>query len=168
MPFLMEDVYLAIGSNLGCRKSNLDFACQAIGELEGTQLLEVSPFYETEPVGGPGGQGMFLNGAVKIQTALQPTELLEKLQAIELQAGRLEKDKRQHWGPRELDIDILLFGQELIDLGAELIVPHPRMTQRWFVLKPLADIAGGVMHPSKGKKISHLLSKLDPQGSPVL
>ncbi|QQE11771.1 2-amino-4-hydroxy-6-hydroxymethyldihydropteridine diphosphokinase [Planctomycetota bacterium] len=164
----MKDVYLGIGSNLGDRTAHLKYACDQIAQFDLTYVIAVSPFYETAPLTGegvPDNQGTFLNGAIHLQTDLQPTDLLRKLQHIETEAGRVVKNKRVHWGPRELDIDILLVGKEMINEDEELTVPHPRMCERWFVLKPLADIAENFVHPLNHHKIGELLRDLEEQSN---
>ena len=161
----MADVYLGLGSNLGDRLGHLQAAIHAIASLEGTRLVAQSPVYETPPM-GPQDQGAYLNQAAHLRTELNADELLKALQSIELQIGRAERSKRQHWGPREIDIDVLLFGAKVIDEPA-MQVPHPGMTERWFVLKPLADLAGEFTHPTWDKSLSQLLEALEKR-SPEL
>ena len=124
--------FLGLGSNLGDRRQLLR---DAIGSLDG--VVAVSPVYETEPVGGPGGQGAFLNLVVEIDTELTPRQLLGVCHRLETAAARV-RDVR--WGPRTLDVDILwIDGVELDE--PDLQVPHPRMWRRRFVLAPMADLA---------------------------
>jgi 2-amino-4-hydroxy-6-hydroxymethyldihydropteridine diphosphokinase len=137
------DAYIALGSNLEPRGKYIQRALTMIAEQPGIEVLEVSSVYETEPEGGPEGQPAFLNAAAKLKTTLTPTELLNALQAIEKELGR----KRDvFWGPRTIDLDILLFDQEIVSTD-RLIIPHPLMHERRFVLQPLAQIAPEVMHP---------------------
>ena len=154
----MPDVYLGLGSNLGDRQAMLRAAIDAIAKLPGTAVTAESPIYETPPM-GPQDQGAYCNMAAKIATPLAPSTLIAELQAIEMQLGRPAPEHRQHWGPREIDIDVLLYGEEVID-APSLTVPHPGMHERWFVLKPLADIAPELIHPVLGRPISALLAEV--------
>ena len=127
-------VFIGLGANLGDRKSTLRAALAAIGQLHGTRLLRISPLYGSAPVdaGGPD----YLNAVAELATTQAPQALLQALQAIERSAGR-ERPYRN--APRTLDLDILWFGDRVIDTPA-LTVPHPRMAERAFVLRPLADL----------------------------
>jgi 2-amino-4-hydroxy-6-hydroxymethyldihydropteridine diphosphokinase len=124
--------FVALGSNLGDRWANL-----RAGLAELPDVVAASPVYETEPVGGPPGQGHYLNMVAELFTAATPLELLVAAQRAEVAAGRV---RTVRWGPRSLDVDILLVGDLTVDVPA-LQVPHPRMWQRGFVLVPLADLA---------------------------
>lgn len=138
--------YLGLGSNLGDRSQYLQFAVDVLAERTGA-VVAVSPIYETDPVGGP-SQPDYLNAVVALETTLTARQLLEVAKEIEQEAGRLPDGER--WGPRPLDIDVLLVGQERVEED-DLVVPHPRMHQRAFVLAPLADIAPFlVVAPSAG------------------
>jgi 2-amino-4-hydroxy-6-hydroxymethyldihydropteridine diphosphokinase len=130
--------FLALGSNLGEREQLLRDAVASIPDL-----VAVSPVYETDPVGGPGGQGAFLNAVVELDTERSPRELLELCQRLEADAQRVRKER---WGPRTLDVDVLLVGDLTVD-EPDLEVPHPRMWERRFVLAPLADLAPDVVPP---------------------
>ena len=130
----MATVYLALGSNLGDRHQNITTALNEIKEL-GIRLIKQSSFIETKPVGGP-PQGDFLNGVIKINTDISPSELLKKLQTIEKKMGRV---KTVVDGPRTIDIDILLYDSLKIK-SPELTIPHPRMFERDFVMRPLHEI----------------------------
>lgn len=126
--------YLGLGSNLGDRRAHLRSAIAALPDV-----VEISPVYETEPVGGPPGQSPYLNVVVALDTELTPRALLELGRRLEEAAGRVRTVKD---GPRTLDVDVLLVGDLRVD-EPDLVVPHPRMWQRRFVLAPLADLAGG-------------------------
>lgn len=124
--------FLALGSNLGDRRSYLRDAIARIPDV-----VAVSQLYETDPVGGPPGQGAFLNCVVELLTRRSPRELLAVAQQAETAAQRVRVER---WGPRTLDVDVLLVGDERVD-APDLVVPHPRMWSRGFVLVPLADLA---------------------------
>jgi 2-amino-4-hydroxy-6-hydroxymethyldihydropteridine diphosphokinase len=124
--------FVGIGSNLGDRRAHLEAAVAGLPDV-----VAVSPLYETDPVGGPAGQGAFLNAVVELRTALTPHQLLGAARKAEAGAGRV---RRERWGPRTLDVDILLVGDLTVD-DDELTVPHPRMWERGFVVVPLADLA---------------------------
>lgn len=126
--------YLGLGSNLGDRVEHLRTAVAALPDV-----VAVSPVYETDPVGGPAGQPAFLNLVVALETELSPHQLLDVARGLEAAAGRVRTEKD---GPRTLDVDVLLVG-DLTVAEPDLVVPHPRMWERRFVLAPLADLAGG-------------------------
>lgn len=132
--------YLALGSNLGDRAGHLRAALLFLRAVEGLAVTGVSRVYETEPVGGP-VQDDYLNAVVAVETAAGARQLLEIAQALEAEAGREpDPSRRVRWGARPLDVDVLLVGDETVD-EPDLIVPHPRMSERAFVLAPLADLA---------------------------
>lgn len=135
----MTRAFLGLGSNLGDRERHLRDAVASLGPM----VRRVSPVYETEPVGGPPGQGPYLNIVVEIDTDLTPRELLAVCHRLEAAAGRVRAER---WGPRTLDVDILLIDGVTVD-EADLIVPHPRMWERRFVVAPLADLAPEVVPP---------------------
>ncbi|HEY2430340.1 MAG TPA: 2-amino-4-hydroxy-6-hydroxymethyldihydropteridine diphosphokinase, partial [Acidimicrobiales bacterium] len=124
--------YLGLGSNLGDRRAYLKAAVARLPDVSA-----VSPVYETDPIGGPPGQGAYLNGVVELWTSRTPRELLVLAQAAEAAAQRLRVER---WGPRTLDVDVLLVGDEKVE-EPDLVVPHPRMWSRGFVLVPLGDLA---------------------------
>ena len=124
--------FIGIGSNLGDRWARLR---EAVAALPG--VVAVSPVYETEPLGGPAGQGPYLNAVVELDTDLSPRDLLALAHRLETAAGRR---RAEFHGPRTLDVDVLLVGDMVVD-EPDLVVPHPRMHERRFVLRPLADLA---------------------------
>lgn len=130
--------YLGLGSNVGDREANLQSAVDGLAARAGP-VVAISPVYETEPVGGP-PQPHYLNAVVVVETALSPRELLGVAKSLEAEAGREPPDPDRRWGPRPLDVDVLMVGDERVD-EPDLVVPHPRIHQRAFVLAPLADVA---------------------------
>ena len=146
------EVFIGFGSNLGDRCALINLALRALSDLPTTFLKKLSSLYETAPVGYL-EQGAFLNGAVLIKSSLAATELLVQLLAIENSLGRVRKER---WGPRTIDLDILFYGNEVID-EVDLLVPHPELAKRIFVLEPLHEIAPVWLHPQLGGTISELL-----------
>jgi 2-amino-4-hydroxy-6-hydroxymethyldihydropteridine diphosphokinase len=128
--------YLGIGSNLGNRRKNIRLAMKKINALKGTEVIKLSKVIETKPVGGPIAQGKFLNAALKIRTKLPPLSLLKNLKDIEKELGR---KKTVRYGPRTVDLDILFYGDKIIN-SKNLKVPHPKVFERDFVIKPLLEI----------------------------
>lgn len=135
----MTRAYLGLGSNLGDRSAHLQAAVDGLGTTPGVRVEAVSGVYETDPIGPD--QPDYLNAVVVVETALDPRGLLHIARRLEADAGReADPTRRQRWGPRPLDVDVLLVGDERVD-EADLTVPHPRISERDFVLAPLADVA---------------------------
>lgn len=148
-------VFLGIGSNLGDREGLIRQALAGLESLEDVRSLRCSTLIETEPYGGV-EQPAFLNGAVELDTLLTPQELLIKLHELEAQADRV---RTIHWGPRTLDLDILLY-DELVLRTAELTIPHVDLHNRSFVLEPLTELDPYAWHPLRGKTAAELLAEL--------
>jgi len=138
--------YIGLGANLGDRERTLRAAVESLAGEAGIEVVGVSALRETEPV-GVGEQPLFLNGAAELETSLTARELLDRLLAVEQRFGRV-RVSGEH-GPRTLDLDLLLYGDEVID-EPELRVPHPRLHERRFVLEPLAELAPGLVVPGRG------------------
>jgi 2-amino-4-hydroxy-6-hydroxymethyldihydropteridine diphosphokinase len=150
-----EIAYLSLGSNLGNREQNLQ---QAIRRAKASgRIVAVSSFYETEPVEFT-DQPCFLNCVIALETTADPAQLMRELLRIENEMGRKRTVKK---GPRSIDIDILLFGDAVVNTP-ELTIPHPEMTRRRFVLEPLAEIAPELLHPVSQKTVTRLLAELAP------
>ena len=152
-------VYLGLGSNLGDKKSYLEMAIMELERDSSIVVKKTSTFIETEPV-GPVEQPNFLNGVIEIETIMEPYELLTLIHDIEQEAGR---ERIIHWGPRTLDIDILLFDDMVINTSS-LTIPHPEMHKREFVLKPMTEIAPYIVHPLCHKNMQQLLADLKNSG----
>ena len=149
--------YIGIGSNLGDRKEYLDMAVRGFNRMD-SDILKVSSYMETKPYGVT-DQPDFLNGVIKIRTLLNPHQLLKVCQSLEEKANRV---RTRRWGERTLDVDILLFDDEIINTE-ELIVPHLELHMRGFVLKPLVEIDPGVVHPVLHKSAYQLLKELESE-----
>lgn len=148
--------YIALGSNLGDRLASLHQALDALRRA-GIEVARVSPVYETAPVGGPPGQGPYLNAVAELRTDRPPDDLLRLLLAVEQDQGRVRTERD---GPRTLDLD-LLFYDDLVRNDPHLILPHPRLHERLFVLRPLADIAPGLVHPVLKRSVAELLAGVE-------
>ena len=152
----METVYIGIGSNLGNPYENCIKAVEAIREQPFCKMKALSPFYRTEPVGVE-GQNWFINTVLSINTSLSPAETIDMMLSIERKMGRTRSGIR--WESRIIDLDILLFGNEIIN-DKKLNVPHPRMHTRRFVMAPMTDIAPELIHPVLGKSMADILSDI--------
>jgi 2-amino-4-hydroxy-6-hydroxymethyldihydropteridine diphosphokinase len=153
----MSVCLISLGSNQGSRHENLDAAVARLAAHPQVQLLSCSRWRETAPVGGPEGQDAFLNGALTLETALAPLELLAVLQKIECDLGR---QRAERWGPRTIDLDLLLYDEQVLTMPT-LTLPHPRMAWRRFVLEPAAEAAGSMVHPTTRWSIAKLLEHLN-------
>lgn len=149
---------IALGSNLGDSRSTLESALKILDRTAGIQLKKRSMWYKTAPVGP--SQPDYLNGCALLEVQLTPQELLTVLLNIERQFGRIRQER---WGPRTLDLDLLLFGDLILET-AELQIPHPRMNERAFVLVPLTEIAPDWIEPVSGEAIAQLVEKVDRSG----
>lgn len=152
----MGRAFLGLGSNEDDRLEQISRALQALRATHGIRLIQMATIIETEPVGGP-RQGPYLNTVAELQTTLTPRELLATLQEIERQQGRRPSPER--WVPRSIDLDILLY-DNLIIVEPDLVIPHPRMHERSFVLEPLAQLAPEVRHPLLQRTVVELLLKV--------
>ncbi|WP_436855922.1 2-amino-4-hydroxy-6-hydroxymethyldihydropteridine diphosphokinase [Staphylococcus caeli] len=152
----MVYAYLGLGSNVGERKNQLEEAVSILNSKNGITVTKTSPIYETEPVGFV-DQPQFLNQCIEIETSLAPHDLLKECLDVEQQLHRVREVR---WGPRTLDVDILLYGDHILE-EAELTIPHPRMLERAFVLIPLNDIAKDTIEPRSNKTIGTLVTTDD-------
>jgi 2-amino-4-hydroxy-6-hydroxymethyldihydropteridine diphosphokinase len=154
---MVQPIFLALGSNLGDRRGNLQAALAAL--VPQVRLRRASPVYETPPWGYT-DQPAFLNQVVEVETDLDPWELLAYLKEIERQLGRRPSIRN---GPRVIDLDILFYNDRIIDMPG-ITVPHPRLHERGFVLAPLADLAPDFRHPVLNKNVRQLLAQVDTAG----
>ena len=154
-----EEAFVGLGSNLGDRRGFIASGVAAIGRLPGVELCRPSSLYETDPVGLE-DQPSFLNAVALVRTSLSPSRLLRSLLAVEQEHGR---QRLIPHGPRTLDLDLLLHGSGVV-ADAGLRLPHPRMTGRCFVLRPLLELAPGLVHPGTGERLSDCLDRCDCSG----
>lgn len=153
----MSSAFISIGSNLKDRNIFCRKGISSISKLPNTSIRKTSHFYETEPYGVKEKMDMFINAVIEIETDQTPQTLLENLLLIEKKFGRIRDDKRN--SPRTLDLDLLLYNEQIINTE-ELIIPHPKMHLRRFVLEPLSEIAPDILHPTLQKRVSNLLKEL--------
>ncbi len=146
--------YIALGANLGDRRANIESALDHLRQTPGVSVVKVSSLIENPAVGGPADSPAFLNAAAQVETELSPRELLQRLLEIERALGR---ERREKWGPREIDLDLLLYGDQVI-AEPHLQVPHPLMHERRFVIEPMVEIAPDVVHPVLRKTMRELLN----------
>lgn len=153
-----HQAYIALGSNMGDKRAYLTEAVEKLEQIEGVKVTQMSKFIETEPYGGV-EQDAFLNGCLAVSTILEPMELLQEMNRIEAEAGR---ERVIHWGPRTLDLD-LIFYDDLVTEDPALILPHPDMQNREFVLEPLTELCPYKRHPVTGKRMKEMLEELKRQ-----
>ena len=156
------NAYVGQGSNLGERESMIRLALDDLARVPSTRLLRASSLYDTEPV-GDADQPNFLNAVAQLETELTARQLLWNLQLIERRLGRV---RTRRWGPRTIDLDLLLFGSQVVD-EPELKVPHPELLRRSFVLVPLVELDPLLVHPVTGETLLAHLSRLKPVRPPV-
>lgn len=155
----MSRVFLSLGSNLGDRLSNIQQAVSSLSLHEKITIVKTSSFYETEPWGNK-NQGWFINAALALDTDLSCEELLEICQNIEVQLGRIRKENEK-WAQRAIDIDILMYDDKIIAIPNKLIIPHPLMHLRAFVLVPMLEVKSDLIHPVYHKTISQMYDELE-------
>lgn len=155
----MSRVFLSLGSNLGDKLSNIQHAVSSLSMNDKIKIVKTSSFYETEPWGNK-NQEWFINAAVALDTELSCEELLEYCQNIEVQLGRIRR-QGEKWSQRAIDIDILMYDDCVIARGEELVVPHPLMHLRAFVLVPMLEVKSDLVHPVYKKTIAELYDELE-------
>lgn len=152
---MKKPVFIGLGSNMGHKRDNMEQAAAIISNIPDVDLIRCSSLYQTEPWGKT-DQDIFINQVIEVETDLSAQELLRKLQDIEIKMGRQRKEK---WGPRIIDLDILLYGNEVMD-DLYLQIPHPHMRERLFVLVPLYEIGPDLRFPDDGATIEEVLSSV--------
>ena len=153
--------YVGLGSNLGDRRGHLVAAVRCLARHAAIEIKETASLYETSPVGGPSGQPPYLNSVARVATTCSPRELLDVALSIETSLGR---ERGVRWDARVIDIDVLLFGDDVID-EADLRIPHPRLHLRRFVLEPLCELAGEIIHPTLGLSVERLTQRVRHSGN---
>jgi 2-amino-4-hydroxy-6-hydroxymethyldihydropteridine diphosphokinase len=156
----LADAFLGLGSNVGDREAYLKASREAVNKLKKTTLIRSSSIYETEPWGVK-NQNPFLNQVIEIETELTPLELFAACQKIE---KKLKRRKREKWGPREIDIDLLLYGEFVID-NKKIQIPHPRLSERRFVLVPLSEMAPQLKVQGLDRSVEELLDVCPDRGA---
>jgi 2-amino-4-hydroxy-6-hydroxymethyldihydropteridine diphosphokinase len=160
----MPQALLALGSNLGNPQGNVERAVAELGRLPGISLIASSTVHTTRPVGGPAGQSEFANAAVIVATELSPTALLTAIQSLELAMGR---ERSERWAARVIDVDLLLYGEQVVR-NETLVLPHPRISFRSFVLDPAIEIASDWLHPQLNVTLGQLQDCLKSGGDAVM
>lgn len=155
---MMNKAYIGLGSNISPRLSYLNEAVTALQAVEQISITNQSAIYQTDPVGYE-DQNKFLNQVIEIETTLKPVELLEACQSVEEKLGR---ERTVRWGPRTIDLDLLLYNEEIIELD-QLLIPHPRMVQRAFVLVPLTELDSEIHIPTVNKTVKQQLASLSKE-----
>ena len=148
--------YIGVGANVGDREANIRAAIEQLRASPGVEVLQVSKLIDNPAAGGPANSPQFLNGAVEVRTTLSARELLDRMFAIEKSLGR---ERRLKWGPRSIDLDLLLFGDQII-AEPGITVPHALLHERTFVLGPMCEIAPSAVHPALRKSMSELLAQI--------
>jgi len=151
----MERAFIGLGSNLGDRKKNIENSVDLLVGTKKANLLKRAAYYETEPIGP--NQPWFINTAIKIETSLSPEALLNRCKEVERRIGRFDTT---HWGPRLVDLDLLLFGDRVLS-SEKLDIPHPQMETREFVLRPLIELEPELIHPELDIPLKELLTKTE-------
>lgn len=160
----MPRCLISLGSNLGDSRAALREAIDLLNKGLAIEVTAVSRHYVTQPVGGPAGQGEFVNGAATLYTSLEPEALLQRMQTVEWHLGR---ERKERWGSRTIDLDLLLYDSRIVRTPS-LTLPHPRMTFRRFVIEPAVEVAAGWVHPEYGSSLRALRDRLPQQGEVCL